>query len=160
MLVKCALPVLRVTHQLGIRLCLGRRNQSLDLQEFGKRPSSRGILAMVEIKHKERPRSTKSVEVANNNSSLVVLIVVRRELVQSLKDLVRLGLVVDADTAPDFVDGISLDGELRDDTCSLLVMCLLIDHIGTNRIGYRCLAWQRQARVVRQHRHGQWYRLR
>lgn len=83
---------------------------------------------MVEVKDKERPRSTKSVQVANNNGSLVVQVVVRRELVQSLEDLVRLGLVVDADTAPDFVDGISLDGELRDDTCSLLVMCLLIDH--------------------------------
>lgn len=71
---------------------------------------------MIEVKDKEGPRSTKSVKVANNNGSLVILVIVRCELVQSLKDLVRLGLIVDADAAPDFVDGIGLDGELGDDT--------------------------------------------
>lgn len=116
MSVESALTLLQVTHQLRIRLRLGCRNQSLDLQELGKRPSSRGLLAMVEVKDKERPRSTKGVKVANNNGSLVVLVVVRRELVQSLKDLVRLGLIVNADASPDLVDGIGLDGELCDNT--------------------------------------------
>lgn len=116
MLAEGALAVRQATHQARIRLCPGGGNQSHDLQELGKRPRFRWLLTMIKVKDKERPRASKSVKIADDDGSLVVLVVVRGELVESLKDLIRLGLIVDADATPDLIDGICLGGELCDDT--------------------------------------------
>lgn len=70
---------------------------------------------MIEVEQKVDSAASGEDETGNNDSGLGVFVAVWDELVHRLVELICLGLIVGANTAPDLSNGIGLDGELSHD---------------------------------------------